>query len=94
MKYLIIPAKDVRTGDVIFTNNGEAGKGVQACGRVVAISSPSPHPEITEFRVEIFDAIDEPRQGSGTLGFRHATRLGVARQEDFVDVAAILAEMA
>jgi len=92
VKYMIIPAKDVQAGDVIFTNNGNE-PGIQVCGRVVGINVPNPHPDITEFRVLVIDRVDGS-EGSTVLGFRHGTRLGVARQDEFVDVdiAAILAE--
>ena len=95
MKYLIIPAKDVQTGDVIFTNNGE-GKGIQFCGRVIGLTSPPPHPLITEFRVEVVVADEHDAQGTHTtIGFRHGTLIGVSREDEYVDVdvAAILNDL-
>lgn len=91
MKYFILAAKDVQPGDVIFTNNGD-GKGIQFCGRVTGFVTPSPHPEITEMKVEV--VVGDPDEGGEltTIGFRHKTPVGVAREDEFVDVdvAAIL----
>jgi hypothetical protein len=96
MKYLIIPAQEVQSGDVIFTNNGD-GKGIQFCGRVIGLTSPRPHPLITEFRVEVMVGFEEDDETGAhtTIGFRDATLLGVARDDEYVDVdvAAILNKM-
>ena len=90
MKFLILPAKDVQTGDVIFTNNGDQ-KGIQFCGRVIGMTLPRPHPEITEWRLEV--VVGDNDEGTHTtLGFRDGTLVGVARADEFVsvDIAAIL----
>jgi len=94
MKYHIIPAKEVQSGDVIFTNNGEGG--VQFCGRVLGETVPRPHPDITEWRLEVVVGTEETPAGTHTsIGFRHDTMVGVAREDEYVDtdVAAILADM-
>ena len=95
MKYYIIPAKDVQAGDVIFTNNGD-GKGIQFCGRVIGQTVPSPHPMITEWRVEVMVGDDSEEAGTHTtIGFRHTTLVGVAREDAYVetDIAALLADL-
>lgn len=95
MQYKILPAKDVQTGDVIFTNNGD-GKGIQFCGRVIGETRPRPHPDITEWRVEVMVGDEETPAGTFTaIGFRHNTMVGVARDDKYVDVdvAAILADL-
>lgn len=95
MKYLIIPCKDVQAGDVIFTNNGD-GKGIQFCGRVIGQTVPRPHPEITEWRVEVVVADEHDETGAHTtIGFRDGTLVGVAREDAYVDVdvAAILSDI-
>lgn len=95
MKYYVIPAKNVQSGDVIFTNNGD-GKGIQFCGRVIGQTLPSSHPMIMEWRVEIINAVDPSEEGTHTtIGFRHDTMVGVAREDQYVDtdVAAILADL-
>lgn len=91
MKYLILAAKDVQAGDVIFTNNGEE-KGIQFCGRVTGFKTPPPHPEITELKVEVVVGSPDEIGELTTIGFRHKTLVGVAREDEFVDVdvAAIL----
>jgi len=96
VKYLILPAKDVQTGDVIFTNNGDV-KGIQFCGRVIGLTNPRPHPLITEFRVEVVVGLEENDETGKhtTIGFRDGTLVGVARDDEYVDVdvAAILNDM-
>jgi len=92
---MVIPAADVQAGDVIFTNNGD-GKGIQFCGRVIGQTIPSPHPEIIEWRVEVM--VGDQETGAGehtTIGFRHATPIGVVREDRYVetDIASILAEI-
>jgi len=95
VRYLIIPAKDVQTGDVIFTNNGD-GDGIQFCGRVIGQTVPRPHPQITEWRVEVVVSDENDEQGAHTtIGFRDGTLVGVARDDAYVDVdvAAILSNL-
>lgn len=95
MKYYIIPCKDVQSGDVIFTNNG-GDKGVQFCGRVLGETIPRPHPEITEWRIEVVVGDTTTETGTHTtIGFRHNTLVGVAREDRYVntDMAAIFAEL-
>ena len=96
MKYLILPAQDVQTGDVIFTNNGN-DKGIQFCGRVIGLTTPRPHPLITEFRVEVVVGFEEDDETGSytTIGFRDKTLVGIARDDEYVDVdvAAILNDM-
>ena len=95
MKYYIIPCTEVQSGDVIFTNNGD-GKGIQFCGRLIGETVPSPHPEITEWRIEVVVGSEENEVGTHTtIGFRHNTLVGVAREDQYVDtdMAAIFAEL-
>ena len=95
MKYLILPAKKLQCGDVVFTNNGD-GKGIQFCARVLGQNYPNPHPDISEYRVEVVVGTKEDKEGTHTtLGFRHNTPLGVAREDEYagVDVAALLNEL-
>lgn len=95
MKFMIVPAKELQSGDVVFTNNGE-GTGVQFCVRVFAQSLSPSHPDISEYRVEVVVGTEESPEGSHTtIGFRHATPLGVAREDEHasVDVAALLNEL-
>lgn len=54
---------------------------------------PHPHPDISEYRVEVVGGDEETPGGTHTtIGFRHNTPLGVVRENDhaFVDVAALL----
>lgn len=95
MKYMILPAKSLQCGDVVFTNNGD-GKGIQFCARVLGQNLPSPHPEISEYRVEVVVGDEESPKGTfTTIGFRHSTPIGVAREDEHasVDVAALLDEL-
>jgi len=95
VKYLIIPAKDVQAGDVIFTNDGDS-EGIHFCGRVIRQTVPRRDPEITEWRVEVVVGDSEDAEGvHTTLGFRDGTLVGVVREDTFVDVdiAAILSDM-
>ena len=95
MKYLILPAKKLQCGDVVFTNNGE-GTGIQICARVLGQNYPHPHPDISEYRVQVVVGDEERPEGSHTtIGFRHEMPLGVAREDEFasVDVAALLNEL-
>jgi len=93
VKFLILPCKDIQAGDVIFTNNGD-GTGIQFCSRVIGQTVPRPHPDITEWRVETIIGDDEEGAHT-TIGFRHSTLIGVARDDEFVnvDIAAILQEV-
>jgi hypothetical protein len=78
VKFLILPCKDIQVGDVIFTNNGD-GTGIQFCGRVIGQTVPRPHPEITEWRVEVVVKDEHDDEGAHTtIGFRDATLVGVA----------------
>lgn len=95
MKYYLLPNDEVQTGDVIFTNCG-MDSGVQLCGRVIGETLPRKDPEITEWRVEIVVGTKEHPQGTfTTLEFRHDLKVGVAREDVFVDVdvAGILEDM-
>jgi len=95
VKYYIIPCNEIQCGDVIFTNNGD-GKGIQFCGRVLGETIPRPHPEITEWRVEVVVTDGEDEKGTHTtIGFRHNTLVGVVREDKYVetDVASILADL-
>jgi hypothetical protein len=90
VKYMVIPIRDVQAGDVIFTNDGDA-KGVQLCARVLGLNVPSSDPALTELRVLMMGPKEE---GSAIVGLRPQTPVGVAREDEFVDVdvAAILAD--
>ena len=93
MKYLIIPAKEVQAGDVIFTNKGDD---IRFCGRVIGLTVPRPRPEITQFRVEVVVGDEKGPEGTHTvLDFRHGTQVGVVREDEYVDVdiGAILGEI-
>lgn len=95
MKFDIIPCKEVQCGDVIFTNNGD-GNGIQFCGRVIGETIPRPHPEITEWRIEVMVGDETNEKGTHTtIGFRHNTMVGIVRDDQYVDtdVAAILSDL-
>ena len=95
MKYYIIPAKDVQCGDVIFTSQtDEEGNGVPFCGRVIGETIPRPHPNLTQWRMEVVVGTEETPQGTFTaISFQHNTLVGVVREDEYVDtdVAAMLA---
>jgi len=104
MKYMILPAKKLQCGDVVFTNNNgevpqeDSGekKGTPFCARVIGQNFPHPNPAVSEYRVEVIVGDEEHEEGSHTvIGFRHETALGVAREDDYasVDVAALLDEL-
>lgn len=95
MQYKIIPANEVQTGDVIFTNIGE-GADVQFCGRIIGETLPRPKSGLTEWRVEVVVGTEETPTGSFTsISFQHNTLVGIAREDKYVDVdvASILADL-
>jgi hypothetical protein len=90
MKYLIIPAKELQAGDVLFT--GSQGQVVNFCGRVVGMNAPTRGAPTLEFRVTpLIDA--ETKQT--ILQFGIGQLVGVAREDAYidVDVASILADI-
>jgi hypothetical protein len=91
LKYMVLPARDVQAGDVIFTNNGVT-QGVQLCGRVLGLNLPAQDPSKTELRLLVMGPDGEK---STVVGLGHQTTVGVARDDEFVDVdvAAILADL-
>lgn len=77
IEFLILPAKEVRVGDVIFSNSG--GVGVKQCCLVEKIN-PRPHELITEFSCRILASVDAEPGEILPFGFRHETPLGIARR--------------
>lgn len=86
MKYLILNAKDLQCGDVIFSTDKKL------CARVLGESYAKPTRGVTEYRLDI---IVGDEQGHTTIRFDHGETFGVAREDDFVtvDVAALLTEL-
>jgi hypothetical protein len=88
VKYLIIPAKELQCGDVIFTS----AKSGPLCGRVLGQNLPNPEKGVAEYRVQV---IGGEADGHTTIRFSTSYKVGVAREDDYteVDVAAILSEL-
>lgn len=78
MKHMILDAKSLQCGDVIFTSNGEA----PICARVLGQNLPSPKKGIAEYRVELLDG----GEGMTTLSFSHDSPVGVTREDEHVEV--------
>lgn len=90
MKFLIIPAKDLQAGDVLFTASRE--QAVDFCARVIGMNSSKHGDTSLEFRVKPLGAGEHPH---ATLRFPLDQCVGVAREDAYVDVdvAAILADI-
>jgi hypothetical protein len=90
MKYLIIPAKELQAGDVLFTSSQEHV--VNFCGRVVGMNAPVRGARTLEFRVE---SLVDTEAKQTVLEFSLGHLVGVARDDAYVDVdvASILADM-
>lgn len=93
MKYLILPAKKLQCGDVVFASDDE---GKPLLGRVLGQNFPHPDPRFSEYRLEIVVGAEETEAGARTtIRFPNEVPLGVAREDDFVDVdvSALLADL-
>jgi len=93
MKYLILSAKSLQCGDVVFANREE---GVEFCGRVLGENLPHPTPDESEYRMQVVVGSKEYPEGTHTtISFEHDAKLGVAREDEYVtvDVAALLDEL-
>lgn len=84
---MILDAKSLQCGDVIFTSQGDT----TICARVLGQNLPSPKKGVAEYRVEILDG----GEGSTTLAFRHEAIVGVTREDEHaeVDIQAIFGEL-
>lgn len=91
MKFMIVSAKELQNGDVLFTTS-EQTPDVKFCGRVIGMNPPVRGAETLEYRVEPMVGEEE---GHTVLEFRATQRVGVAREDDYVDVdvAALLANL-
>lgn len=93
MKFMILPAKKLQCGDVVFA---DSEKGIRFCGRVLGQNYPSQNPEASEYRMEVVVGDEKHPEGTHTtISFRHNAKLGVAREDEhaFVDVAALLDDL-
>lgn len=91
MKYLIISAKDLQNGDVLFTASPQ-DQNVGFCGRVLGLNVPARGSDMLEFRVSPIVSAGERHT---VLAFRQEQLVGVAREDAYVDVdvSAILADL-
>lgn len=90
MKFLILPAKDLQSGDVLFTTSSQ-DQNVKFCGRVLGLNATTSASDLLEFRVLPLVSAEGKHS---VLLFRHEQLVGVAREDAYVDVdvAAILAD--
>tara|TARA_Y100000310_G_scaffold99255_1_gene97052 strand:- start:144 stop:467 length:324 start_codon:yes stop_codon:yes gene_type:complete len=78
----IVAAKDMKGGDIAFTNSGQA-KGIQCCILVSKVIVGEAHPEITELDgLMICDLEGTPAFMPDKIGLRHDTKVGVVRGEN------------
>lgn len=93
MKFMILPAKSLQCGDVVFADSDE---GIRFCGRVLGQNYPHPAPDESEYRMQVVVGDKKHPEGTHTtISFRHDAKLGVAREDEHVtvDVAALLDEI-
>ena len=78
----IVAAKDVKPGDIAFTNSGNV-KGIQRCLLVSKVLVGEAHPEITELDgLMLCDLEGTEKYMPAKIGLRHDTNVGVVRGED------------
>lgn len=92
MKYMIVPAKDLQSGDVLFKAS-PGDPNVEFCGRVLGMNVPERGSSTVEFRVAPIVGSDS--EGHTVLEFDHGQLVGVAREDAYVDVdvAGLLASL-
>jgi hypothetical protein len=93
MKYMILPAKKLQCGDVVFA---DSNAGIVFCGRVLGQNVREDKPDRSEYRVEVVVGNKKFPEGTHTtISFKHDTKLGVSREDEHasVDVAALLDEL-
>lgn len=93
MKHMILPAKKLQCGDVVFANTDA---GIVFCGRVLGQNVREDKPDRSEYRVEVVVGSKKFPEGTHTtVSFEHDAKLGVSREDEYVtvDVAALLDEL-
>lgn len=81
IEFMIKPADEALVGDIITmpVRSGEHDREIHCIGRVLEISNP--HPDITEFNLNLFAHIDERKEGKFRIGIRHDAKIAIMRKK-------------